>query len=572
MRDEYEVYEKFRVKNEHTRKMLLELQEFIQEANELEVYVSPNVIKNVIKKLKDVIGMLENKKLRVALVGGFSEGKTSIVAAWLGRYDKKTMKINIQESSDAIQIYDMDDKFEVIDTPGLFGYKEKVTDLGEIEKYKDITKKYISAAHIVIYVMDPTNPIKESHKEELVWLFRTLNLLPRTVFVINKVDEIADVEDDEDYNEKIAVKKETIIERLRSTIDLSIHEENSLPIVGISANPDGEGIEYWLEHRDEFERLSRIELLRNAITETIERKGGYFPIVYEMQKSIIRDVLIIHQDEFKEELDKFRLVVDGLKVSKDRMDKDLSKINEEIVFAKEGLSKFFISYFSELIDKIRACDPEDVQGFIDNEVGRNGCIIENKLQTEIEKRTAQVNERIKVAVGDFQALINQQESVFVLMGKDGAKFLLRNTFDNKKILFLRDGIVNFGKIVGADLGKMLKFKPWGATGFANKLNGALAAAGLLMEIWDLYKKREEEEKFNKALEDVADNFRDAQEQMLNHLKEDDFREKFFPVYVELNKNVSRLNDEICDMEKKVDKLNNWCEKGKKLAKKFYEMD
>ncbi|MGV8268407.1 LeoA/HP0731 family dynamin-like GTPase, partial [Pseudomonas aeruginosa] len=68
-----------------------------------------------------------------------------------------------------------------------------------IEKYKDITKKYVSEAHLVLYVMNSTNPIKESHKEDLTWLFRTLDLLPRTVFVLSRFDEVADVEDEQDY-------------------------------------------------------------------------------------------------------------------------------------------------------------------------------------------------------------------------------------------------------------------------------------------------------------------------------------------------------------------------------------
>ncbi len=63
-------------------------------------------------------------KLRVALVGGFSEGKTSIVAAWIERLDK-SMKIDHQESSDAVKIYDIDNEIELVDTPGLFGFKEK---------------------------------------------------------------------------------------------------------------------------------------------------------------------------------------------------------------------------------------------------------------------------------------------------------------------------------------------------------------------------------------------------------------------------------------------------------------
>ena len=38
--------------------------------------------------------------------------------------------------------------------------------------------------------MDPTNPIKESHKAELEWLFRDLGLLSRTVFVLSRFDAV----------------------------------------------------------------------------------------------------------------------------------------------------------------------------------------------------------------------------------------------------------------------------------------------------------------------------------------------------------------------------------------------
>ena len=49
---------------------------------------------------------VETNKLKVALIGGFSEGKTSIAAAWLEKLDKSTMKITHQESSDEVKIYD----------------------------------------------------------------------------------------------------------------------------------------------------------------------------------------------------------------------------------------------------------------------------------------------------------------------------------------------------------------------------------------------------------------------------------------------------------------------------------
>lgn len=104
-------------------------------------------------KINSAIQSATDQKLRVALVGGFSEGKTSIAAAWIERLDK-SMKIDHQESSDAVKIYDIDNEIELVDTPGLFGFKKKTTG----ERYKDITKKYVSEAHLILYALQPVKP------------------------------------------------------------------------------------------------------------------------------------------------------------------------------------------------------------------------------------------------------------------------------------------------------------------------------------------------------------------------------------------------------------------------------
>ena len=76
-------------------------------------------------KLLNTINEVKTEKLRVALIGGFSEGKTSIAAAWLEKLDKSTMKISHEESSDEVVVYDVGNDIEIVDTPGLFGFKEK---------------------------------------------------------------------------------------------------------------------------------------------------------------------------------------------------------------------------------------------------------------------------------------------------------------------------------------------------------------------------------------------------------------------------------------------------------------
>ncbi|GAA7964746.1 hypothetical protein JP0544_08960 [Helicobacter pylori] len=212
-----------------------------------------------------------DQKLRVALVGGFSEGKTSIAAAWIERLDK-SMKIDHQESSDAVKIYDIDNEIELVDTPGLFGFK-KIADSGKIEHYKDITKKYVSEAHLILYALNPSNPIKESHKDDLNWLFRTLNLLSKTIFVISRFDEEADIEDEEDYNKRFKIKKENIQKRLNDLISLSEKEGENLSIVAVAANPFNEGLEYWLKHKEEFQKLSHTKTFQDATQKKIKENG-----------------------------------------------------------------------------------------------------------------------------------------------------------------------------------------------------------------------------------------------------------------------------------------------------------
>ncbi|GAA7739973.1 hypothetical protein JP0165_09070 [Helicobacter pylori] len=224
------------------------------------------------EKINSAIQSATDQKLRVALVGGFSEGKTSIAAAWIERLDK-SMKIDHQELSDAVKIYDIDNEIELVDTPGLFGFKEKVADSGKIERYKDITKKYVSEAYLILYALNPSNPIKESHKDDLNWLFRTLNLLSRTIFVISRFDEEADIEDEEDYNKRFKIKKENIQKRLNDLISLSEKEGENLSIVAVAANPFNEGLEYWLKHKEEFQKLSHTKTFQDATQKKIKENG-----------------------------------------------------------------------------------------------------------------------------------------------------------------------------------------------------------------------------------------------------------------------------------------------------------
>ena len=165
---------------------------------------------DTLQKIEHAIHNVQDDTLRIALLGAFSDGKTSVIAGWLGQV-MGNMIIDSDESSNELAFYRPDnlpEKCEIVDTPGLFGDKERQDDRGNTIQYSDLTRRYISEAHLIFYVVDAVNPLKESHKETVQWILRDLNKLSSTIFIINKMDAVADLRDDEEFEERSKIKKD----------------------------------------------------------------------------------------------------------------------------------------------------------------------------------------------------------------------------------------------------------------------------------------------------------------------------------------------------------------------------
>ena len=393
----------FNTQKESTLNILNQLHAFLLQGEGLGI----NIDSSLVNKLDTAIKSLSDDNLKIALIGGFSEGKTSIAAAWMERLDQSTMNISQQESSDAVSVYNVSNGLQLIDTPGLFGFKEKINaDSSAIEKYKDITKKYVSEAHLVLYVMNSTNPIKDSHQEDLHWLFRTLNILPRTVFVLSRFDEVADVEDINEYNENLNVKKENVVNRLKDLINLEQDEADSLSVVAVAANPFDMGTEYWLDNLEKFKQLSHIESLQAATNEKVASNGGVESIAVEAKNSIVRDVLneelplaIENDKKLGQEVDKMLDVVDTMKTK-------LTKTQSLISDSRVGLRDFVTSYFSDLILQVQGTDLETFNQFFQREVGDGGVVISSRLQSEFDRYLRSANLEVKSMASSFTQEVN----------------------------------------------------------------------------------------------------------------------------------------------------------------------
>ncbi len=501
----------------------------------------------------------------MALVGGFSEGKTSIAAAWIERLDK-SMKIDHQESSDAVKIYDIDNEMELVDTPGLFGFKEKITDSGKIERYKDITKKYVSEAHLILYALNPSNPIKESHKDDLNWLFRTLNLLSRTIFVISRFDEEADIEDEEDYNKRFKIKKENIQNRLNDLISLSEKEKEGLSIVAVAANPFDLGVEHWLEHKEEFQKLSHIKTLQDATQKKIKENGGKLTIIEEAKKSVIQDVIYRQMPLAKKEQQNLKRELEVLNKAMEKRRKEIQNLNGEISQARIHLREFITRYFSDLISQVVGTSLETFNDFAMREIGNEGINIETRVQNAFERETQGIfNELAKIETS-FNADMNFFEKHAGTFRKIGSEFLKQSGFINAtNIKLARDGIAAGGKFVGMDLA--FKFKPWGAVKLAGNLNKALPLIGIAFETWDSYNKYQKEQEFEKAKGEIKSSFEEAKEQMIEFINDETrFKQTCFPNALELEKSFQEIEEKIKKTQECTQGLEKWIQTGEDFIK------
>ncbi|RVY81950.1 LeoA/HP0731 family dynamin-like GTPase [Helicobacter pylori] len=556
-----ETLEQFKRNQKRNQEILKKLLDFIHTGEKYGI----NVEESLKDKIHNAMENVADQKLKVALVGGFSEGKTSIAAAWIDRLDE-SMKIDHKESSDEVKIYNIDDEIELVDTPGLFGFKEKITDSGKIERYKDITKKYISEAHLILYVLNPSNPIKESHKDDLNWLFRTLNLLSRTIFVISRFDEEADIEDKEDYNKRFKIKKENIQSRLNELISLSEEEKESLIIVAVAANPFDLGVEHWLKHQEEFQKLSHIKALQDATQKKIKENGGKLTIIEEAKKSVIQDVVYRQMPPAKQALQDINGEMEYLNKTLEKRRKDIQDLDKEISQARIHLREFIARYFSDLILQVLGTSLETFNDFITREIGDEYINMETRVKNEFEKQTQGISNEIAKIGTSFNADMSSFEKHAGTFGRIGIDLLKQSGFINAtNIKLARDALVATGKFVGIDLA--LKFKPWGAVNLAGSINKALPLIGLAFEVWDSWKESQKIEKLEKAKGEMKSNF-DGQKQEILDLINDEtrFKQTCFPIALKLEECIQACEENVKKTQECAQGLEKWIQTGEDFIK------
>lgn len=514
-------------------------------------------LQTYIDKVVSIINSVKDGEISVVLLGSFSDGKTSAIAGLLGRLEDN-MKIDNDESSDELTIYrpkDLKNGFKIVDTPGLFGTKEKEIN-GKDVKFSQITERYISEAHIIIYVCDAVVPLKESHVEIISRIMRDYHKLDNTIFVLNKMDEAGyDLLDADDFSRGCEIKKANIISRLRSTINLTPDEEKHLHIVCIAADPKGKGLAYWFSQMDSYYERSHIKDLRNCINVVVDKtdKESLSSSTYETSVWDVVNTLGKAIDETTKPVNK---VLTKIKESADDLVEDEKQLRKELSLSKNELKDALNEVKNDALREIRSASIETMGEIISNYLGEQGgnitfYIFRDKINSLID-----------------QCCETNAKAVSITAVKLEKSYSMQNEMLNDAVQFGISGLKNL-KVSGEQVKAVrdiiacgYKFKPWGAINLGKSITkwaGWIGAGlGVAFELYGWYKEHKEKKKLEELKTTLGKAVNDCMSDIFNMFNSDElYYKNFAPSYIDLCKKINERNKEIEDLQLKVKQLEQY---------------
>lgn len=509
-------------------------------------------VSDINQKVEEAMKNQKSGTIKIVLLGSFSDGKTSAIAGLLGK-TTNDMKIDPAESSDELNFYHLngiDKKYEIVDTPGLFGTKEREVD-GTNIKYSDITKKYISNANLLIYVCDAVNPIKDSHIPSLRLVLRTFNKLCSTIFVLNKMDEAGvDMSDEEEYEEVSAIKKKTVIKRLKENFQLTDHEITELKIVCISADYKGKGFDYWQNHKAEYAKVSHIQALRDAVNKLIGEKN-IDQLKKETEESVLKDSIVI----LSKQINLAETAVEGPLRKSDELQKDmlsdLNSLKRELIAAKGEMTKRLKDLQEGLLMDIDNCtDMKQLAQIVETQIGVEdkkvtAYIIQRNVQQILDECAESNKASLHSSSRDFGEKFNLQNKLLGDAISKATSFLSKAKVNSSTVFKVRDALFSSHK-----------FKPWGAIKLANNITKWLGRIGFALsvatEIWEWISERKNEQKLAKSKEDIKNAIKELIKEVYRYFDNDEeYYKNFAPSYIEMEKQVRERQAFLDDLKARI---------------------
>lgn len=419
---------------------------------------------------KELYDLNKRADLKIAFVGQYSSGKSTIISALTG---KKDIKIDANVATDCISEYRWNNVI-LMDTPGILA--------GKVEHHDEQTKKALKECDLIVYVLT-SQLFDDVIFENFIDLAYTQKLNDKMLIAINKMSmEAGDFE----------FLKQNYLKSIQSIFKERDYDFN-FEVVFIDAADYIEGKD---ELDDEFIQLSHFNSFISTLNTFVEKKGlikKQFDTPVRILKSCVADIALSQVDPNLMKQAEFLST---------RIIKSMNNMERSLALSLNEFESECISESMRVSSQLGHTDELTLKNEVDN-LNRT---IENKtnaLLDRLEDDTIQNYNELMSDMDNFgnkESLLSFKNNLESKIKSPSISLDEKNNLENQKkfLDFLTTGAPKVSQMAGVeslkgiaqssgsqlhksiyDIGKFFghKFEPWGAVKIASNI-GKFAKFGI----------------------------------------------------------------------------------------------
>lgn len=358
------------------------------------------------EKLKSEIAELNNRTdLRVAFVGQYNSGKSTIISAITGNKD---VKIEANVATDEVSEYRWNN-IVLMDTPGILA--------GKVEQHDERTKEALKKSDLIVYVLT-SQLFDDVIFENFIDLAYNQALKDKMLVAVNKMSM-----EKGDFDEL----KQNYTESIKSIFKERGYEFD-FDTIFIDAADYIEGVE---DNDIEFVKLSNFQQFISSLNQFVTQKGlvkKQFDIPIRLLKSSLSDIALSNFDPNLQIL--LEQGIKKIKGSKRNIERNInliiSKFEQEI--KNEGYS--LANLIGETDKETFKREEENYQRFVKQKIDETTSSIENSIKEEEEELVRELDD-----FENKEAVILYQESITKKLEMPNLSPSQRNSLEKQKVLF-----------------------------------------------------------------------------------------------------------------------------------------
>ena len=497
-------------------------EQFQTTCNKFDHLLSKNQDENLLairqKLHQDLEAHKKDGVLSVAFIGQYSAGKSTIISALTGQRD---IKIDADIATDKTTSYDWNG-IKIIDTPGLFTDRQD----HDAITYDAIDKSDLLVFCLTYMLFDSTtveNFKKLAYEKKYRW---------KMMLVVNKMSDEAGEE-----AEKIANYRQSLAEALKP------YSLDEFPVCFIDAKDYCDGID---EDDDFLCEISRFETFTQELNNFVASRGSLakFDTPVRMALSAVNETQVHLTRNSGEDSTYFEILNRLSRKVNQQRDRQQTKVDSVSLqmssdIAREGSMLARKVGSNEDFEQLRKQAESNIQKYYKRAGGEIQTVVDT-VAKNIQQDFAEVLQgdlvrhfvasfdrkqnisaqninadldlaNLKIQISNLKQIGEKVGVSIQQLATAGARNAAQKGFFYSSTNVAQGNLHKTIYSIGTNLG--FKFKPWGAVNMAKNIGNvakcvgpALAVAGVALEVMDMMKQREIEQKMADARRDITSQF------------------------------------------------------------------